>query len=143
MLFSLVNDASQAELLAKNWKLSNSEKALGKFIVTYRDPITHENPLKPYQDMLVCVSTSRSLKIVREHVTELLHYQGQHVMAGQLAAWVPPEFPITGKHLKEAGVTPGPEFGRVLNQVKEAWKESYYKLTKDDLLEKLKQILKS
>ena len=64
-------------------------------------------------------------------------------MAEQMAGWVPPEFPMTGTDLKEAGVKPVPEFGKILNQLKQTWKESYYTSTKEDLLEKLEHIMKS
>ena len=143
LLFSLVSDATQADLLGKRWKLSNAERAVGKFIVTHRIPKDHQHPLKPYQDMIVSSGAPKFFETLREHVTELLHCQGRHEMAEQMAGWVPPEFPMTGTDLKEAGVKPGPEFGKILNQLKQTWKESYYTSTKEDLLEKLEQIIKS
>lgn len=138
LLCSLVNTAEEAEDLAKQWKLSNAEKALGKFVTEHRKPNHHEHVLKPYQDMIVSAPNEQTRKLIKSHVVELLHYQGRHDHAQELNKWCIPGFPITGGHLKKLGVKPGPEFGKMLGKLKEVWKESYFTASEADLLEKAK-----
>lgn len=138
LLCSLVKTAAEAEELAKRWKLSNAEKALGKFTTEHRQPKAHEHVLKPYQDMIVSSPNTQGKNLVKNHIVELLHYQGRHDRAKEIKAWCIPEFPITGGHLKKLGVKPGPEFGKMLGKLKEVWKDSYFTASEADLLEKVK-----
>jgi len=138
LLCSLVKTAAEAEELAKCWKLSNAEKALGKFTTEHRQPKTHEHVLKPYQDMIVSAPNTQAKNLLKSHVVELLHYQGRHEHAQEIKAWCIPEFPITGGHLKKLGVKPGPEFGKMLGKLKEVWKDSYFTASETDLLGKVK-----
>jgi len=138
LLCSLVKTAEEAEELAKRWKLSNAEKALGKFTTEHRQPKAHEHVLKPYQDMIVSSPNTQGKNLVKNHIVELLHYQGRHDRAQEIKAWCIPEFPITGGHLKKLGVKPGPEFGKMLGKLKEVWKDSYFTASEADLLEKVK-----
>ena len=138
LLCSLVETAEEAEELTKRWKLSNAEKALGKFTTEHRQPKTHEHVLKPYQDMIVSASNTQAKNLVKSHIVELLHCQGRHDHALEINAWCIPEFPITGGHLKKLGVKPGPEFGRILGKLKEVWKDSYFTASETDLLQKVK-----
>ncbi|KAL9968449.1 hypothetical protein ACROYT_G026826 [Oculina patagonica] len=138
LLCTLVKTAEQAEDLAKRWKLSNAEKALGKFTTEHRQPKSHEHALKPYQDMIVSAPNTQTKNLVKSHVAELLHYQGRHDHAQEIKAWHIPEFPINGGHLKKLGVKPGPEFGKMLGKLKEVWKDSYFTASVADLLDKAK-----
>lgn len=140
LLCSLVNNAQEAEDLARQWKLSNAEKALGKFVTEHRIPKPHEHVLKPYQDIIVSAPNEKVRSLIKSHVLELLHYQGKHDHAQEINTWCIPVFPITGGHLKKLGVKPGPEFGKILGKLKEIWKESYYTASEADLLEKAKSL---
>ena len=138
LLCCLVNTTREAEDLAKQWKLSNAEKALGKFTTEHRQPKSHEHILKPYQDMIVSAPNTQAKNLVKSHVVELLHYQGRHDHAQEIEAWRIPEFPITGGHLKKLGIKPGPEFGKILGKLKEVWKNSYFTASEAVLLDKAK-----
>lgn len=138
LLCSLVKTTKEAEKLTKQWKLSNAEKALGIFTTEHRVPKQHEHSLKPYQDMVVSAPNAQAKNLVKSHVVELLHYQGRHELAQEIDIWQIPVFPITGGHLKKLGVKPGPEFGKKLGKLKEIWKDSYYKASEGDLLDKAK-----
>lgn len=138
LLCCLVNTTKEAENLAKQWKFSNAEKALGKFTTEFRQPKSHQHVLKPYQDMIVSAPNTQAKNLVKSHVVELLHYQGRHERAQEIEAWCIPEFPITGGHLKKLGIKPGPEFGKILGKLKEVWKDSYFTSSEADLLDKAK-----
>lgn len=131
LLIALVNGEAEAYRLTTAWKLSNHDRHLAKFVTIHRsaalDPST---PIKYYMDLLVDKAHIQS-------VLETLHYAGQHEMAEQVQGWPIPQFPISGKDLKEAGVQAGPELGRLLRRLHEKWKESYFTLTKEELLTQL------
>lgn len=142
LLCALVNTANEAESLARELKLSNVERNLGKFVTEHRKPKSHEHPLKPYQDMLVSSPSITSKETLRGHIVELLHYQGRHQLGEEITTWIIPQFPLTGDQLKKYGLKPGPEFGRTLGHLKQMWKDSYYVANEQDLLDKIKHIMK-
>ena len=141
LLVSLVDDVESVDFLAKKLKLSNAEKQLGRFIATHRQLPHHpEFPLKPYQDILVSCPAKCSEQI-RRQVIELLYYMGKPELVKDITEWRLSEFPVNGNDLKQYNIKPGPTFGRILNRLKELWKESYYKLSKQELLEKINGML--
>ena len=58
-------------------------------------------------------------------------------MAGEVIKWVEniPKLPVTGKDLKGIGMSPGPEMGGLLKLLKDKWKDSYFTMNKEELLE--------
>ena len=143
LLVSLVDDVESVDLLAKKLKLSNAEKQLGRFITTNRQlPDNTEFPLKPYQDILVSCP-SKYAEQLRRQVVELLYYQGNFELIRDITEWKIAEFPVNGNDLKQYNIKPGPTFGKILNRLKELWKESYYTLSRQELLEKVKGLLQN
>ena len=142
LLVSLVDDANGVDLLAKRLKLSNAEKQLGRFIATQRELTDNHTdfPLKPYQDILVSCPT-KCAEQLRSQVIELLYYKGKYDMVSDITEWQIPAFPVNGNDLKQYNIKPGPSFGKILNRLKELWKESYYTLSKKELLEKVNGLL--
>jgi 5'(3')-deoxyribonucleotidase len=63
-------------------------------------------------------------------ITSLATLQGKEV---NIDAEVP-NFPVTGADLIAKGMKPGPEMGAKLGQLKQKWKQSNFKATKDELL---------
>ena len=128
LLIALVDSEAEAHRLTTAWKLSNHDRNLAVFVTQHRpvalDPTTR---IKYYMDLLVDKAHIQS-------VLEALHYAGQHKMAEQVQGWCVPKFPVNGKDLKKAGIQPGPELGRLLRRLHEKWKESYFTLTKEELL---------
>jgi tRNA nucleotidyltransferase/poly(A) polymerase len=49
-------------------------------------------------------------------------------------AWQRPTFPLSGKDIVAAGITPGPEVGHKLKQLEERWIESGFDLNREELL---------
>lgn len=50
--------------------------------------------------------------------------------------WKPPRFPVAGRHLQSLGIAAGPEMGRLLSRLEQAWIDSDFTLDRDALLEK-------
>ncbi|XP_028405426.1 CCA tRNA nucleotidyltransferase 1, mitochondrial-like isoform X2 [Dendronephthya gigantea] len=141
LLVSLVDDIESTEVLAKKLKLSNAEKLLGKFIATHRHLNDHPDfPLKPYQDILVSCP-AKCAEQLRRQVIELLYYEGKSDLAKDIETWQIAEFPVNGNDLKQHNIKPGPNFGKILNRLKEMWKDSYYTLSRQELLEKIDGLL--
>lgn len=51
--------------------------------------------------------------------------------------WEKPEFPLRGRDLLSLGVDPGPALGQAMAALENAWLESNFVLTKEELLEQL------
>lgn len=69
-----------------------------------------------------------------EYVAELLKYRGDENLLEQFKKWQIPRFPINGKILKDAGVSPGKSYGPIIHKLKEIWIENEYKQTTEDLV---------
>lgn len=54
-----------------------------------------------------------------------------------------PRFPISGHDLTQNEVPRGPKFTSTLNELRRIWKESGYKLNKEDLIEKIPSVLEN
>ena len=129
LLMALVTSSEEAHVLAHRWKLSNNERKLGVFIVEHRALAYRADlEIKTCQDMLVD-------GVLRQSVLELLHYCNRLELASELEKWTVPKFPVNGRDLQSAGFKPGPGLGRMIRQLQSKWKESYFTLSKEELLE--------
>ena len=61
-------------------------------------------------------------------------------LADLAMGWTPPEFPLSGKDLKAAGVEQGPKMGKVLEALKALWVRSNFTADREKLLMALKLI---
>lgn len=61
-------------------------------------------------------------------------------LADLAMGWTPPDFPLSGKDLKSAGVEPGPKMGKVLEALKALWVRSGFTADREKLLMALKLI---
>ena len=131
LLVTLTHTPQEAHDLAIAWKLSNDEKRLGTFIAQHRKKSYQaDTSIKYYLDLLVDGAWPKS-------VVELLWYCGNSKMASEVTKWLEnmPRLPVTGKDLKGIGVVQGPEMGGLLNLLKNKWKESYFTLNREELLQ--------
>lgn len=55
--------------------------------------------------------------------------------------WEPPKFPINGYDLVDKNIPKGPVYQGVLQELKQSWKLSMFTKTKEDLLEKLDDVI--
>ncbi|KAM5313459.1 CCA tRNA nucleotidyltransferase 1, mitochondrial isoform 1-T2 [Glossophaga mutica] len=135
-LFKAQDDVAKLDL---RLKISKEERNLGLFIVKYRKDLVKatdsSEPLKPYQDFLIdCREPDAAAR-----VSELLKYQGQHALLRELQRWSVPPFPVSGHDLRRAGVSSGKEIGALLQQLRDQWKKSGYRMEKEELLSFVKK----
>ena len=135
ILVTLLKDVKEVEQFCTKWKLSNCERNLACFIVSHRfNEDLATDTLKPYQDLLVNLSNPKNIELIRENVRQLLYYHAKFTESEELDEWKIPKFPVTGGDLKELGIKPGPDFGKILGKLKTAWIESNFTLTKEFLM---------
>jgi poly(A) polymerase len=58
------------------------------------------------------------------------------------ARWSPPAFPLSGRDVLAAGVAPGPEVGRLLGTLEDAWVAARFALTREALLAALATLVR-
>ena len=76
-------------------------------------------------------------KDVRKYIEEVMRYRGERELLEEWLQWEPPVFPVTGKDLIAHDCPKGRTFSMVLDILKRHWKESDFKLSKENLLELL------
>ena len=129
LLMSLVHSKEEADALCSSWKMSNNEKKLGTFVVEHRTlGYRPDLRIKTCQDFLVD-------GVSRSSVLELLHYCDRQGLATELQQWKVPKFPVSGRDMLSAGFKTGPALGKKMRQLHDKWKESYFTLSKEELLE--------
>lgn len=127
-LSATLNTVGGLDTLRTKWKFSNEVYSKARFILENRHRQMTES------------DTQRWLanpKVRNDHVFALLEAQGRGALAERLKQWQPPEFPVNGSDLTNAGMRPGPEMGRALAMLRNEWEASGFKLTKDQLLQKV------
>lgn len=165
VLASLFKGQDDVTKLDLRLKISKEEKNLGLFIVKNRRDLVSaadsSDPLKPYQDFVIDVSTGRgrggcpgggcpggaALRLssvpacaqcrepdAKARVCELLKYQGEPSLLEEMQGWSIPPFPVSGHDLRKAGIVSGKEIGALLQQLRNQWKKSGYQMEKDELL---------
>ena len=129
LLMSLVHSQEEADALCCSWKLSNNEKKLGTFVVEHRAlGYKPDLQIKTCQDFLVD-------RVSLSFVLELLHYCDRQELATELQQWTVPKFPVNGRDMLSAGFKTGPALGKMMRQLHDKWKKSYFTLSKEELLE--------
>jgi tRNA nucleotidyltransferase (CCA-adding enzyme) len=126
ILALLIDDIMVAQKLNDHWKFSNPEFKLLTFLVGSKKEYSNMN-LETAQDMVVD-------GIPTSFVNELSTLVGKDFIAKQIINWKAPIFPINGADMQSIGVKPGPQMGVMLKTLKNKWKKSRYKLSKDELL---------
>jgi len=125
ILSSFIVDASDVDTLMSRWRFSAPERDLMKFIVAAK---------RGAFDSTVAKKMWTSPKIKNEYVLELAAYFGRVDIINELKSWKAPVFPVTGNDLISIGTKPGPEMGKILSALEAKWKESDYRLSKEELL---------
>lgn len=128
-LSSLINTVGGLNMLRSRWKFGNATFNTVKFCV--------ENRGIPF-DETVAKRMLADPKIKNENVFALAESRGRQDLVQKLRSWQPPEFPVNGSDLLSIGVERGPAMGRMLAQLRNEWEESGFKLTRTELLKKVK-----
>jgi hypothetical protein len=109
----------------KNWKASREEIDLAQYLL---QPDRDCKAKNPFREMAVH-------GVSREWAIEMAALQNLSAMEiAMLDAWTVPEFPVTGYDLIKMGMKPGPQYGVVINKLKEIWADSGYTATNEQLL---------
>ena len=124
--YELVNLARLGDAsIGKRWKLSNVDNNILKFLVEHANSPIDEKILS---DMIV----DGTPKILLYRWAQML---GKYeIFANHIKSFEAPVFPVNGNDLIQAGFKKGPDLGKKLNLLKQKWKQSGYKATKDQLL---------
>ena len=110
--------------ISKRWNMSKPEMILLAFLAENKNNVLDK---KKVEDMIAD-------GIDKEKISALAELQGQKKMADHAMITSVPDFPVTGADLIAMGVKPGPDMGKQLNTLKQQWKASNFKATKDQLL---------
>ena len=131
--------ATRAEDLAMRLKFSNAERArliawaesaappAGIDAATFGRALYRGDPAGIADRLRLAIASARGAgkaieaRALRRLLTRALDYER-------------PEFPLKGKDLVDKGLTPGPEIGRKLKRLEDAWVESGFTLGRKQLL---------
>lgn len=116
-------------------KYSNEFRRLGQLLLTYRhsiSPLSSSNRLKPYQDLLIDLYSYDPL--IKDKIIELLKYQYHDELINELIQWPIPQFPISAGMLALKKVKQGMNYKVILQELKNAWKQSNFQATEGQLL---------
>jgi hypothetical protein len=115
-------------------KFSNDEKKLAEFLFSNRNLLHQQQQtnndsfdqadlkIKPFKNILV--ENIKDIKIM-EKLKELLKYIDKLDYFCLLETWPIPVFPITGEHLTSKNVPKGPIYSKILNSLKNIWKDDF------------------
>ncbi len=131
------NPSDTLAFIASRWKLSNAER---KRLAAFTEPLTNTLPTEKDAKHLIRTRGARffadrcllSAVIYPEQMGELASYMAL------VSDWQPPIFPITGDDLLKHGVPEGAALGECLRTLETLWEESDYRLSKAELLARLK-----
>ncbi|XP_059176457.1 CCA tRNA nucleotidyltransferase 1, mitochondrial-like isoform X2 [Physella acuta] len=138
---ALLDDEADVYKLHERNKLSNEELAMALFIVKHRGD-KMEDDLQSYCIDLHTDSSGGDTKVTNK-IVELMKYCGHHKMAEEFPSVKLPQLPVSGHDLTQNNVPRGPKFASTLNELRKIWKDSRYTLSKEELIEKIPQVLEN
>jgi len=147
ILSKLFRNLDEIEKFEQRMKYSNDCRRIAQLILVNRNSLSildssSPDPLKPYKDLLIDLSIQDPT--AKEKIIELLKYQHHLAEAKQFSEWILPRFPVAGGMLASQGIKQGPTYKIILNELREAWKQSHFKATEDQLInEVLPNVIKS
>ena len=121
--------------------MSKEELRTGLFTIAHRGDDLGSNPLRQCQDLYT--DTAGKEPKTKEKICELLKYLNKRELLKTFSEWEPPRFPVTGYNLIQMGVGKGPLFAKILNGLRQKWKESGYTASLDELLSHVEEMKKT
>ncbi len=112
--------------ISSAFRLSRKQELLIRDVRCVRSGLLEEAPVRP---LLYQFGTA----IVEEALSGFNSHERDKFLQ-EINDWEAPEFPLSGADLLEAGYQPTPELGERLKLLEQAWIESDFKMTKDELL---------
>lgn len=126
--------------LNKRLELSNEEIETAKFIIHHREDRIGHPPIRYCMD-LHNDSMGKEPKIC-DRIAELLRYRGEADLLSEFLSWTPLHFPVSGRDLFSKNVPIGPVFLKTITALRQIWKESNYSMSKEELVNKIEEIVK-
>ena len=124
ILGAMVSGERHAAEIAAAWKLSSEDAEDAVISARTLADFTEE----PNYWLSKAVDMDAPLKLVPALRMNRLVSAAAAIEAGV------PVFPIMGRDLIAAGMKPGPQLGRVLSEMKEAWKQSGFTMDREELM---------
>ncbi|XP_022335319.2 CCA tRNA nucleotidyltransferase 1, mitochondrial-like [Crassostrea virginica] len=138
-LAALLSTEDQVYDLDNRLKFSNDDFDVAVFILKNRSSPMGDNKLTFCKYLLV--DTSGAVRKTQEKVCELLKYRNEYDVLEEFRSWSPPLLPVSGTDLLSFDIPRGPLYKRTIDEIRQKWKYSDFKLTKEELLEMVPQIL--
>lgn len=113
--------------IARDWKMSNYDREMFDFLIRHKGE--NINP-KQAQDMIIKGAS-------QDHLLAWANMHGKNDVYDAVQGFEQPDFPINGKDLLARGHVAGPNLGKMIADLKDEWMKSNYKLSKEDLLNKV------
>ncbi|KAH9507310.1 CCA tRNA nucleotidyltransferase 1, mitochondrial [Bulinus truncatus] len=136
---ALLDDEADVYTLHERNKISNEELQLGLFIVRHRGDKMGDDLISYCFDLHTDSSGGETK--VKNKIVELMKYCGQIKTAEDFPSVKLPELPVTGHDMTQNNVPRGPKIAFTLHELRKIWKESGYKLNREELLDKIPSIL--
>ncbi len=115
--------------LVNKWRLSNKEADELGFYLNHKNSKLSKNEI---ENLIVDGAD-------RQYLSNVLKIQGQDSLVNHVENFDAPQFPVTGSDLIAKGKQPGPSLGKTLNDLEDKWKQSRFKLNKDELLSRISE----
>lgn len=138
MVAGLLNNHQEVMALHSRLKMSNYERHMIAFIIRYREDIISQNPLLEY--VKIMMSYKGNQQHAMNYVVQLLRYKGNVDLAEKFLEIKIPRFPVSGSMLKDK-VSRRNLIAHLIERLKDIWVDSEFKLTADDLLLEVPEIL--
>ena len=118
--------ANEVDNFFKFWKMSASEEKKVRWLINKRDAARDEQSV----EMMLTIEA-----VPLDYVVSLMEVSGEPSLAEYARNFVVPTFPVTGKDLLAAGMTPGPAMGQRLGRMRNAWMYSRFTKSREELME--------
>lgn len=118
---------AEAVTILQRWKASRAEIDAAAFAAN-RLAMRYEMP-DAKTDLVDGVDRATVLSILRT--------LGKGHIAKEIADWIPPSMPVTGRDLIASGMRPGVDMGRRLDAMRQAWIDSDFTMGRDELMERV------
>jgi poly(A) polymerase len=145
-LSALLPDVETARAVGERFKLSNMDRVRLEDLAGAREKIVCYLSIREVRKLLYRLGAKRFRDRVSLRWAEDAKDSNTMQWRALLAladAWVPPEFPLTGRNVMAAGVPEGPLVGRILAEVEDWWIESDFIEDEFSLAERLKAVVQA
>jgi poly(A) polymerase len=132
----IIRDTGGAAWIEERWRLSRPEWTQLRLLQRYLPgDITVAEQKKQLRD--IGLEAFKEATMVSAAIAYHEDFSPYQSMISSAEANVPPPFPVTGNDLKQCGLEEGKMLGEALRQLEEAWEESNYALTREQLLKQI------